>query len=148
MALIELWNASLAASRSHAGEVGEEARRDSLEDENRRAGDHEDVEDEARGGGVFEGSDQERAGVQEHLLADHDHQHGACEAATGREGDGARESGIAAWASGPRQHQYGDQREAHQRRCRDPQRNRLLAFGDANREGKCAQRPGRRLGDQ
>ena len=138
----------LAASRAHAGEVGEEARRDALEDEDRRAGDHEDVEYEARRGGVFESSDQERAGVQEHLLADHDHQHSAREAAARGKGDGARERFVAARASGPRQHQHGDQREAHQRRCRDSKRDGLLAFGDAHREGKRAQRPGRRLRHQ
>ncbi len=79
----------LATTSAHTGEVGEEARRDALEDQDGRADDHQDVEDEPGCGGVVERPDEERAGVQEDLLADHDHEHRAGESATRRERDPA-----------------------------------------------------------
>ena len=57
---------------AEAGEVGEEAGRDRLEELQRRPGDHQHVEDEARRRGAREARDQQRPGVEEGLLAEHD----------------------------------------------------------------------------
>ena len=67
--------------------MGEEARRDRLEEDQRGAGDHQDVEDVPGRGRVLGGVDEQRAGVEQGLLADHDQEHRRGEAAAVGQGE-------------------------------------------------------------
>ncbi len=75
--------------RAHLREVGEDRRLDRLEELERRAGDQEDVEGEARErralGAALGGVHDQRPGVEERLLAEHHEQHGRGEAGPVRE---------------------------------------------------------------
>ena len=83
----ERWNSrSLPSSVAgvEAGQVGEDAGRDRLEELQRRPGDHQHVEDEARRRGALQAAGDQRPGVEEGLFAEHDHQHRGGEAAAVR----------------------------------------------------------------
>ena len=80
----EWWNSRSLSGSSlgvEAGQVGEDAGRDRLEELQRRPGDHQHVEDEAGRRGALQAADDQRPGVEEGLFAEHDQQHGGGEAA-------------------------------------------------------------------
>ena len=60
--------------------MGQDAGRDCLEELKRGPGDHQHVEDEAGCSGTFECAHQQRSGVEEYLLAEHDQEDRADEA--------------------------------------------------------------------
>ena len=79
--------------------MGKQTRRRRLEEHDRRPGDHQDVEDEPGGRRALVGLREQRPAVQEHLLAEHDHQDRCGETAALCE----RELGVAIvrpWARG------------------------------------------------
>ena len=67
------------------GQVREQARRDRLEEDERRPGDEQDVEHVAGRGGALGGADEQRPGADQHLLAEHHQQHRAGEGAAAAE---------------------------------------------------------------
>src|SRR5207247_1037336 len=77
----------LLALGAQPGEMGEEAGGNRLEELQRRPGDHQDVEDVARRGGAGGGVYEQRAGVQECLLGEHDQEYGGGEAASASESE-------------------------------------------------------------
>ena len=146
-------SASSRAARAQPGQVREEADRDSLEDEQRRSRKHQHVEDEAGGRRTVDCVDQQRARVEEDLLAEHDQQHGAGEgAATGQHGarpivarDRRRRGGS---AHGPAPERERDDHEREERCRDDPGRDRVPSGGDPDRDGERERHPRERLADE
>jgi hypothetical protein len=135
--------------------VREKARRDGLEQHQGGPGDHQHVEDEPRRRRALGRPDDQRSGVQQALLADHDQQYRRSEPAPVRQrelrgagcGPGLRRRGSTARdrAAGECQRHDG---EAQQRRRHDPERDRRLPVRDADGDSERERHPGRRLGQE
>ena len=134
--------------------MGEEAGRDPLEDEQRGAGEHQHVEDEPRRGGTLAGLDQQRTGVQEGLLAEHDEEDrrgegaaAACGFGFGRAAGGrSRVRAGGSLSAAPERER--DHAEREQRRGDHPGRDRVAPGGDPHRDRERERHARERLGDQ
>ncbi len=131
------------------GQVRQEARRDRLEEDERRPGDEEDVEHESGRGGALGGADEQRPGADQDLFAEHHQQHRPGEGAAAAE----RQVGAAGELAGRRHRRVaaGHQRDHQQpteRRDRDPDRDRRRPVEDPDRDEDSEHQPSDDLADQ
>jgi ribonuclease E len=136
----ERWNSSALP--------GEDARRDRLEELQRRPGEHQHVEDEARRRRALEAARDQRPRVEEGLFAEHDHQHGRGEPGTVRDRDRRvaralrRGRGSRPAGEGERDHHQAQRGSGDDADC-----HRRLAAEQADRDQQREQGSEDRLGE-
>ena len=118
--------------------MGEEARGHRLEQDERGAGNHEDVEDEPGRRRPLHAADDQRPGVQEALLAGHDQEHRGGEPTAVRQGE-LRAAGLRFRARDPAAPRPSREGEGHHGQAEngcgdDPQRDHRLPARDPDRD--------------